>query len=705
MKYFKIKRISLVLFFLLGPVLVFIATGCVNSPSLKSEEVVVAQFTNGEITSDQLTSYINKLSSKCHTPVMYHHGHQVSTPAQSCHMEHGMTASAMDAAFEQTGEEMGGGCSGEHGEGSTGQCDGNPKSAETQACLEHENCCIQHYNLKSKDYKGVVKAMVLEQMLLEYVKENKIGQEENTQGLIKYVSEKVYIQDTHLSMEESMKPAESDIRKYYEENKEYFGLKTLNEVREEISMNLQNKMHREYMPVFLEELNKNAFINKNLDILTPREPSDYEMLSFYREHRAEYEEPERIIIRQIQTQDIQSAQQAQGKLRAGVDFASVAEKYSEGPFADSGGELASYIIKGDRSDVFEEHVFTLREGDTSSIFEDEGRYFIVQVIERRERRIRELEEVADSVRELLIIENERRLFEDNAQRTLFTVNNRSYTVGEFKEQYDSIPYGARAQFTGLKGKEKLVDLIVEYELLVDDARHKMFDLKNEETVQDITNAILQGSFYETEVVGRIKAEDISSEESMEFYEKNNKDFTKPSRAVLSYIRIPVTAGEGPNALPSEDEIKSAKREAEEAYEMIIGGVEFEEVSRQYSVDEWSSEKLEIIEEKGMPLASAIEQQEHPIHEIVFNMSEGEISKPFEFRYSYFIFKLWEKSEKEYYEFEIVDQGIRQFLVVQKRQELEETLKDDLMERSQLSVNERALKLLAKRLSKRDQKSS
>ncbi len=55
MKYINIKKISLVLFFLLGPVLVFIITVCINSPSLQSEEVVVAQFTNGVITSDQLT--------------------------------------------------------------------------------------------------------------------------------------------------------------------------------------------------------------------------------------------------------------------------------------------------------------------------------------------------------------------------------------------------------------------------------------------------------------------------------------------------------------------------------------------------------------------------------------------------------------------------------------------------------------------------
>jgi len=182
---------------------------------------------------------------------------------------------------------------------------------------------------------------------------------------------------------------------------------------------------------------------------------------------------------------------------------------------------------------------------------------------------------------------------------------------------------------------------------VDDARHKMFDLKNEETVQDITNAILQGSFYETEVVGKINADDISAEESMEYYEKNKKDFKKPSRAVLSYIRIPVAASEGPNAMPSEGEIKSAKREAEAAYEMIIGGVEFEEVSRQYSVDAWSAQKLEMIEEEGLPLASSTESQVHPIHEIVFSMRGGEISKPFEFRNNYFIFKLWEKSEKEY----------------------------------------------------------
>ena len=109
--------------------------------------------------------------------------------------------------------------------------------------------------------------------------------------------------------------------------------------------------------------------------------------------------------------------------------------------------------------------------------------------------------------------------------------------------------------------------------------------------------------------------------------------------------------------------------------------------------------------QSLPLASPTENQIHPLHEVVFKLKDGEISKPFEFQNNYFIFKLWEKSEKGYYDFENLEQGIKQVLVIEKRKELEETLKNELMEKSQLSVNERALKSLVKRLAKREQKTS
>jgi parvulin-like peptidyl-prolyl isomerase len=699
----RIKNSTKITVIFMGLTLMLAVLGCEKNPSAFTDNNVVAQFVNGVITTDQLTAYISKVGPKCHTPVMSCHSEETSSSGcgsdESCdmhdsqmepsQMEHGQSASAEHAGMDC--------CGGEHGGEHSGCCGGSDTALADQSCDEHENCCTQHYDLKLEDYKRLVRNMVMEQMLQEYIRENGIGQEENVQDMVKYVTENVYITDTHLEMEESMKPAESEIREYYEKNKRQFGLRTLSEARDEIAEVLKKKMHHEYMPRYLAELERNAFIRKDLELIKPQELAESELRSFYREHRSEYEEGERLKVRQILTHSREKAEQAQSQLRSGETFAAVAEEYSEGPFAGSGGEVLSYIKKGDRGEVFEENVSNLREGDTSILFEDKGSFYIVQVIEKRAKRVKSFEEIADSIRESLMIEKEKKIFEDNAQRTLFTVNSRGYTVEEFERRYDSLPLNSRAQFSGLSGKEKLIDRMVEYELLADDARHKMFDLKNEEAVEDITNSILRGALYE-EVVSKIGIGDISDEEARGYYDKNREKFIQPPRAKISFIRVPASSVWGDaRAIPtthSEDEGEAAKRMAYEAYAMAKGGTEFDVVARKYSADDWSSRKLDMYEEKGLPVASASESRMHSLHKIVFSMREGEVSRPVEFQNNFYIFKLWEKSEKSYVAFDDVKGSIRRMMVSQKQKDLAETLKDDLMEKSHLVLNHHALEAMA-----------
>ncbi|MFQ6116301.1 MAG: peptidylprolyl isomerase, partial [bacterium] len=223
----------------------------------------------------------------------------------------------------------------------------------------------------------------------------------------------------------------------------------------------------------------------------------------------------------------------------------------------------------------------------------------------------------------------------------------------------------------------------------------MFDLKNKETIQDLTNSILQGTLYEKEIVGKIGLEDISDEEAENYYHVNQERFMQPPKAKISYIRIPVSKNWGANVKPSENERKAAKRKADEAYAMIKDGTEFEVVARKYSADDWSARKLDMYEEEKMQMATLAEVQMHPLHKVIFRLKEGEISKPVEFQDSYYIFKLWEKSGKDYVAFDNVKDVIKQMLVVQKRKELAETLKNELMEKSQLIVNERAVEAMAK----------
>jgi parvulin-like peptidyl-prolyl isomerase len=511
-------------------------------------------------------------------------------------------------------------------------------------------------------------------------------------------------------MEEGLKPSETEIRRYFEENKEHFGLKTLNEVRKNIERILRKQMHAAYMPKYVAELRRNAFIRKSPELLKSEEPSEAEINRFYLEHRAEYQEPEMLKIRQIKFRSRPEAEKARNLLWSGASFTTVAEQYSEslsvkgktrepGRTEDATDDAYGlwtekrprYIRRGERSKVFDESVFSVRAGETSIIFEDNEAFYIVQVLEKHERRIKSLEEVIDSVRQSLAEKQEKKLLEDNANRTLFTVNNRSYSVEEFVKRYGSLSADSRED-----GKESTIERMIEYELLVDDARRKMFDLKNTESVQDITRSILQGSFYEKEIVGKIGIDDVTDAEAQGFYDRNKESFMRSPKATISYIRIPI-ADDQPRVLPpSEGEKKAAKRKADEARSMIIEGSEFDVVARKYSADDWSTRKHVMYEQKDMPFKAAAEMDTHPLHKVVFALEEGGISKPIKFRNSYYIFRLWEKSGKTYFAFNEVKKAIKEQLVIEKRNERMETLNKELTEKAELVLNKRALRKIARK---------
>jgi len=89
-------------------------------------------------------------------------------------------------------------------------------------------------------------------------------------------------------------------------------------------------------------------------------------------------------IRQVAFDKIQSIKQ---KLDNGEDFAKLAEKYSEGPEAGTGGDLG-FIGKGTLSElVFEEKAFSLQPGQVSEPFETRYGFHIINVLERRDQKV------------------------------------------------------------------------------------------------------------------------------------------------------------------------------------------------------------------------------------------------------------------------------------------------------------------------------
>lgn len=74
-------------------------------------------------------------------------------------------------------------------------------------------------------------------------------------------------------------------------------------------------------------------------------------------------------------------------LMAGGDFASFAQRYSQGTGASRGGELP-WAKRGELLREFEEIVFRLAEGEISRVFKTELGYHVVELLERRGESVR-----------------------------------------------------------------------------------------------------------------------------------------------------------------------------------------------------------------------------------------------------------------------------------------------------------------------------
>lgn len=136
--------------------------------------------------------------------------------------------------------------------------------------------------------------------------------------------------------------------------------------------------------------------------------SDEEIGAYYAEHKDEYEGKERVRLQQIlivkprdgsveegRVQRLKAARLHQ-MLRQGESFLVLAEKYSEGPAAASGGDLG-FVEKGAMHTSVDNVAFKLGIGDISPVVESPIGFHIIRVVDKRGAGLMTLDEVRDDI--------------------------------------------------------------------------------------------------------------------------------------------------------------------------------------------------------------------------------------------------------------------------------------------------------------------
>ncbi|MCB1032775.1 MAG: peptidyl-prolyl cis-trans isomerase [Acidobacteria bacterium] len=122
--------------------------------------------------------------------------------------------------------------------------------------------------------------------------------------------------------------------------------------------------------------------------------------TYYELNRAEFERPERVRLRQILVEERRQAEEAMAALKAGEDFAEVANRLSLDPSSAEGGEQGE-LSQGDLPPAFAEMVFSLAPGEISPIVAAEYGFHIFQVTEKLPAETAELAQVEAEIRSRL----------------------------------------------------------------------------------------------------------------------------------------------------------------------------------------------------------------------------------------------------------------------------------------------------------------
>jgi peptidyl-prolyl cis-trans isomerase SurA len=156
---------------------------------------------------------------------------------------------------------------------------------------------------------------------------------------------------------------------------------------------------------------------------------DAEVVNYYKQHPAEFTEPEEYHVRAIylatEGKDPAALEAMRtlisGRVKAGESFNALAKEYSEGPAKESEGDLGRFR-QGELDKTLEQALSGLKAGETSAWVETKNGWYLLKLEERKDSRLMTFDEVKKNVEERLYGEKKQKKLEE----FLKTLREKSY---------------------------------------------------------------------------------------------------------------------------------------------------------------------------------------------------------------------------------------------------------------------------------------
>lgn len=167
------------------------------------------------------------------------------------------------------------------------------------------------------------------------------------------------------------------------------------------------------MEKWRDEIRKKLLIKKTIDLAAASKVSltDGDLISYYKEHKAEFRVPEKVKMRMIILSTEDEAGKTLRRLRKGEDFTKVAKEVSLDKDNPNAGEFA-YYSRGDLPKEFEDVVFSITLARASEVVKTSYGYNIFRVDEKTKARDSSFQEVKGVIAERLKRERGDKAFQE-----------------------------------------------------------------------------------------------------------------------------------------------------------------------------------------------------------------------------------------------------------------------------------------------------
>jgi peptidyl-prolyl cis-trans isomerase SurA len=168
------------------------------------------------------------------------------------------------------------------------------------------------------------------------------------------------------------------------------------------------KARRDYRETFVVEQMRYKNISSAIMI------SPHKIETYYVEHKDDFKEEDQVKLRMIvltktsegdNSQKQKLAEEILGKLNGGASFTDMANLYSQDKQSGERPWMEKSALRKELSDA----AFTLKPGEKSGVIDTPEAYYILQVEDKREARVKPLPEMRDAIEKILLAKERTRL--------------------------------------------------------------------------------------------------------------------------------------------------------------------------------------------------------------------------------------------------------------------------------------------------------